>query len=287
MFLMDTQRLKYFSMVAELGSLTKASEVLGISHSGLSKAISVLEEETQLKLFKPMGRGLEITEEGKWFYTKAQEILKVESEIFSNFKPQSVSTRVGLPEILGIFCVDALAKEVEGPLTVVEVDVGQAENKILGGELDFAVVFTPHPKTGLDYIEVTALKFASFLREDLLKGFSLADIPFAVPYSNLPANPLGFKTRDGWPTEIPRNCQFVVSDFSMALELFRSGQCAVYMPEFIAELEEDRSGNKNKFLRIAEHKKVETERKVFLVKSKDIEESRAMKKLAKILRGLS
>lgn len=68
---MDTNKLKYFVAVAETGSLTKASKILGISHSGLSKAVSALETEAKLKLFRPQGRGLEITLEGKWFYLEA------------------------------------------------------------------------------------------------------------------------------------------------------------------------------------------------------------------------
>ena len=81
---METHRLRYFCAIAETGSLTKASEILGISHSGLSKAVSVLEMETHLKLFRPLGRGLEITSDGKWLYQKAQQILKIENETKCN-----------------------------------------------------------------------------------------------------------------------------------------------------------------------------------------------------------
>ena len=94
MFHMDTHRLRYFCTIAETGSLTKASEILGISHSGLSKAITALEDETNLQLFRPQGRGLEITKDGKWFYQKAQEILKIENEIDELMLPYKVDLSI-------------------------------------------------------------------------------------------------------------------------------------------------------------------------------------------------
>jgi len=62
---METDRLKYFCVIVDTGSLTKAAEVLGVSHSGLSKAMSVLQGELGFKILVPKGRGLELTEKGR------------------------------------------------------------------------------------------------------------------------------------------------------------------------------------------------------------------------------
>ena len=42
---MDTNRLRQFCAIAELGSMTKASKLLHITHSGLSKSMKLLQEE--------------------------------------------------------------------------------------------------------------------------------------------------------------------------------------------------------------------------------------------------
>lgn len=284
MFHMETNRLRYFCTIAETGSLTKASEILGVSHSGLSKAISVLEDETKLQLFRPQGRGLEITPEGKWFYQKAQDILKIENEISIGMKIEKASVRIGLSEVLAISCAGLLAQEFVEPLSIIETDVGEVESSILGGEIDFGFVFSPSPKAELEYLELGEVKFNSFARVDLLKSKAVEELPFAVPSSNFPFNPLGYKIRDGWPQHIPRLPHFAVSGFSIAQDLLRSGQSVVYMPNFVAALENKRLGEKFQIVRVAEHREVESKRKLFLVKAKNLEETREMKKASKILR---
>ena len=55
------------------------------------------------------------------------------------------------------------------------------------------------------------------------------------------------------------------------------------MPEFIAGLDQYRAPDK-RILRIMEHKKAVTSRKLFLVKWKSVEESKQMKKVVRVIR---
>jgi DNA-binding transcriptional LysR family regulator len=283
---MDTYRLRYFCAIAETGSLTKASEVLGISHSGLSKAISVLEEETKLKLFRPQGRGLEITKDGKWLYQKAQEILKIENEISAGIKTETTSVRIGLSEVIATTCAGLIAREISEALKIIETDVGELESKILGGELDFGYVFSPAPKPELEYLEIGDVKFNSFAKADFLKERKIDEYFFVVPATNLPFNPLGYKIRDGWPQEIPRISKFAVSGFSIALDLLRAGESIVYMPNFVASLENERKTEGPSIVKVPHHREAESQRQLFLVKPKNVEETKEMKKVSKILRKI-
>lgn len=276
---MDTDKLRYFSAVAESGSLTRAAQILGISHSGLSKAISALEEETQVALFRPLGRGLEITQEGKWLYTKAQEILKIADEIRRGKKVEKSVVRIGLSEVLAITCAGALAEEFAEPIALSVTDVGELEGKIVSGELDFGLAFVPSPRAELEYLEVGEVRMNSYAREDLAKRFEASEIPFVVPSTEAPFNPLGYRIRDGWPKDIARNPFFSASCFAIAIDLLRAGKAAAYMPDFIAAQEE-------KIVKVKAHAKAETKRKLFLVKPQAAEESREMKKAAKVLRKI-
>ncbi len=65
---MDTNRLRQFCAIAETGSMTKASRLLHITHSGLSKSMKLLQEELGLELLRPCGRGIMLTEHGKLIY---------------------------------------------------------------------------------------------------------------------------------------------------------------------------------------------------------------------------
>lgn len=281
---MDTNRLKYFCTIAETGSLTEASKILNISHSGLSKAVTSLEDETKLKLFQSHGRGLEITEEGKWFYQKALEILKIVNEVSGGLKKESSVLRIGLSQILATTCAGLIARELNQSMDIIEVEVGEAEQKILNGELDFAFVFSPSPMTGIEYLELGDVRFNSYGREDFIKGKRPQELFFTVPATQYPFNPMGHKVRDGWPLDIPRIQRFSVSDFSVALDLLRSGESALYMPNYVAILENEKTFEKNKFVKIPEHKVAESKRNLLLAKSSKSVESKEMKKVSKILR---
>ncbi|WP_163103524.1 LysR family transcriptional regulator [Peribacillus alkalitolerans] len=85
---MNILQLEYIIEVAKTKSLFKAAENLHLSPSGISKAISNLESELQIKIFNRSRLGAELTEDGKFIVSKAQEImLKVEDiNIFVNQK---------------------------------------------------------------------------------------------------------------------------------------------------------------------------------------------------------
>ena len=283
---MDTSKLRYFVTVAESGSLTKASQILGISHSGLSKAISVLESEANLTLFRPLGRGLEITPEGKWFYKKAQDILRISDEMIGGHKVERSWIRIGVSGVIAVSCSGLLAAAIDAPVCLEETDLGELEGKIVADELDFGIAFIPSPKPELEYLEIGEVRFNSYAREDLWRAQDITKLPYVVPISDFPFNPLGYKNRDGWPKDVPRTPYFSVSGFAIALELVRAGRAAAYMPDFVATRENDRLNHKTKIISVAEHAHAESRRTAFLVKRQSSTESKAMKKAAKVVRQI-
>lgn len=62
------RQLRYFISIAELGSLSKAAEVLDQTQSGLSKQLATLEATLGQALFVRTGRGLQLTESGGKLY---------------------------------------------------------------------------------------------------------------------------------------------------------------------------------------------------------------------------
>ncbi|WP_413306014.1 LysR family transcriptional regulator [Bacillus sp. 1P10SD] len=85
---MNLLQLEYLLEVAKTKSLIKAAENLHISPSGISKAITNLEMELQIKIFNRSRLGAELTEDGEFIVSKAQEImLKVKDiSIFAHQK---------------------------------------------------------------------------------------------------------------------------------------------------------------------------------------------------------
>src|SRR5438874_1497750 len=62
---MDFKRLHYFLRIAELGSLSRASEALRIAQPSLSRQMRLLEEELGIALFARHRRGMQLTEAGR------------------------------------------------------------------------------------------------------------------------------------------------------------------------------------------------------------------------------
>ena len=61
---MDFRQLRTFSCVAELGSLSKASDTLRVAQPALSRQIKLLEHELRAELFTRNGRGMVLTDAG-------------------------------------------------------------------------------------------------------------------------------------------------------------------------------------------------------------------------------
>ncbi|MBP0640268.1 LysR family transcriptional regulator [Cupriavidus sp. AcVe19-6a] len=74
--------LYYFSVVAATGSLSAATEKLGLTVSALSRHISSLESELHTSLFDRHARGMELSYSGRMLFRYAQRSLKDAESVF-------------------------------------------------------------------------------------------------------------------------------------------------------------------------------------------------------------
>ena len=72
---MDWDKLKIFHAVAEIGSFTKASVILNLSQSAISRQIQSLENDLKTHLFERHARGLVLTDNGEYLYKTAHEVI--------------------------------------------------------------------------------------------------------------------------------------------------------------------------------------------------------------------
>ena len=72
---MDWDKLKIFPTVAEASSFTKASTILNLSQSAISRQIQSLENELKIKLFERHARGLVLTDNGEYLFKTAHEVI--------------------------------------------------------------------------------------------------------------------------------------------------------------------------------------------------------------------
>jgi len=73
---LDTNRYKIFLKVVEIGSLTKAAELMGYTQPGISQVIKKLEDECGFQLLHRGRRGAEPTSDGKRMIPVMRELVK-------------------------------------------------------------------------------------------------------------------------------------------------------------------------------------------------------------------
>ncbi len=81
---MDWDKLKIFYTVAEASSFTKASTILNLSQSAISRQIQSLENDLKIKLFERHARGLVLTENGEYLFKTAHEVITKLKDVESN-----------------------------------------------------------------------------------------------------------------------------------------------------------------------------------------------------------
>ena len=71
---MELTHIKYFLEVARTEHVTQSAKALCIVQPALTHALHKLEDELGVKLFKPSGRSIKLTEAGEYFYKKVQPL---------------------------------------------------------------------------------------------------------------------------------------------------------------------------------------------------------------------
>jgi len=85
---MDWDKLKIFHTVAEASSFTKASTILNLSQSAISRQIQSLENELKIKLFERHARGLVMTSNGEYLYKTAHEVISKLKAVEANLSSE-------------------------------------------------------------------------------------------------------------------------------------------------------------------------------------------------------
>lgn len=77
---MNLKQIRYFQQVATDMSFTRAAKALHMAQPPLSRQIKLLEEELDVDLFERVGRGIQLTEAGRYFRDRTEHILQALNE---------------------------------------------------------------------------------------------------------------------------------------------------------------------------------------------------------------
>ncbi len=149
---MDIRQLRTFSCVAELGSLSKASDTLRVAQPALSRQIKLLEHELRADLFTRNGRGMVLTDAGRLLLARTSGIVRqidqVRDEIQSAGGPPSGRVVLGLVPTVSCVISARLARRTVDKypgisLCIVESYSGHLMEWLHRGEMDLALIYGP------------------------------------------------------------------------------------------------------------------------------------------------
>ncbi|MCP1620383.1 DNA-binding transcriptional LysR family regulator [Pseudomonas sp. SLBN-26] len=244
---MEFHQLRSFVEVVRQGGFTQAAKTLHATQSTISKQVAQLEQRLGVLLLERNGPNLRLTDAGTLVLRRADELLRLRQDLYSELDDLSQlargELRLGLPLLGGevMFAELFSAYRQRYPNIVVRLSEGGSklmEEALLRGELDIGGSLTPNDP---------ALAFQPFCNEPLdvllpeahelagCDGIALAqlkDAPFLLYQQSFTLNDrllLACRQAGFTPREVGRSGQ---ADFLAAL--VAAGQGVVLLPRIVA-----------------------------------------------------
>ncbi|WDZ79400.1 LysR substrate-binding domain-containing protein (plasmid) [Ensifer adhaerens] len=188
----QTDLLRTFVSVIDLGAYTKAGDALGRTQPAVSLQMRRLEELVGAPLVKQVGRSLLLTSEGEMLLSYAREILRLNDEAASYFNRSKISgvLRIGLPNDYAVAFLQGVITEYtrQHPETSLELYCGWSAEileRLHADELDIVVAMANSEHTqylSRSWIERPIWAGADNDSLDTTKGVPLAAHPEGCAY---------------------------------------------------------------------------------------------------------
>jgi len=155
----NLKQIEYFLRVAELGSFTRASVVLGITQPSLSRQIRLLEVELRQSLLHRNGRGVELTAAGQSFLEHGQTVVQAVQRAVGALGDLRSDPRgrvvVGLPSRVARVVTTSLVRSFRREFPHASITIAEGLSSVLHewlllGRVDVALLFDPPRSADLD-----------------------------------------------------------------------------------------------------------------------------------------
>ncbi|MES2994038.1 MAG: LysR family transcriptional regulator [Pseudomonadota bacterium] len=143
------RQFRYFTAVAESGSVAAASRLLSIAQSAVTKAMLELEAELGHQLFERTSRGMVLTPQGHRFLASARKVIGAVADAtrLHRLEPAGLSgtLAIGVTSLVAGYYLSDLLSRYRRQCPAVEVRVTEEtprflEHLLINGELDVAIM---------------------------------------------------------------------------------------------------------------------------------------------------
>jgi LysR family transcriptional regulator, regulator for bpeEF and oprC len=175
--------LVVFVQVAESQNFSKAAEWLGMTPSGISKAISRLEDDLRVKLLNRTTRVVKLTDEGQMFFERCRAILHdvedAEGALASAIAAPSGRLRVQMPVGFGTNVVlPRLPKFLEqNPDLTLDLELSDRIADLAYDGLDATIVLGPQRDSSLVSVKLYQTRLVSVASPDYIRRYGEPKTP--------------------------------------------------------------------------------------------------------------
>lgn len=209
---MELRVLRYFLATVREESISKAAESLHLTQPTLSRQIMDLEEELGTRLLNrgKKNRKITLTDEGRLFRKRAEELVELADKMCSEFSaaesPVSGDIYIGggETEAMGLIAKAAVELQKEYPHIRCHLFSGNAADvteRLDNGLLDFGILVGEADMTKYDYLSLPAVdiwgvlmrKDSPLAEKSAVERKDLSEIPLILSQQSLSSNELS-----GW-----------------------------------------------------------------------------------------
>ncbi|MCT4706912.1 LysR family transcriptional regulator [Enterobacteriaceae bacterium H11S18] len=171
------RQLEVFAEVLKSGSTTQASQMLALSQSAVSAALSDLEGQLGVQLFDRVGKRLVVNEHGRLLYPRVVGLLEQAGEVEQLFREANGAIRVYASSTIGNYILPEMIARYrrDFPSLPLEMSVGNSQdviNAVADFRVDIGLIEGPSHMTELvtepwfeDELVVFAAPSAPLLKE--------------------------------------------------------------------------------------------------------------------------
>jgi LysR family transcriptional regulator, cyn operon transcriptional activator len=157
---MELRQLRYLLAVVEENNFTRAADRLFVTQSALSQQIQALEHEVNARLVDRSTRNIRLTAAGALLSQYARRILEEadEAQIALNDLEdlKRGELKVGVVQTVNAYLIPHIVEKFIAAypaikLRIEELSADQIENKLVNGEIQLGISFTPENSPELDF----------------------------------------------------------------------------------------------------------------------------------------
>ncbi|WP_395322510.1 LysR family transcriptional regulator [Levilactobacillus parabrevis] len=159
---MELRVLRYFLMIVQEKTISKASARLHVSQPTVSRQLKELEEELGTTLFMRGNRTIQLTPDGEYFANQARQILSLTDKTLTNIHQEtdvSGAVYVGSAEARSVLTVAQAIGHLNQQhphvqIHLVSADASDIHSQLTSGVFDFGVVMDPTDKSDYDFLRL-------------------------------------------------------------------------------------------------------------------------------------